>query len=303
MAPQSYAAWRLQFEDAATAAGLFDFYLSEDYLPDDVETEAYAKHTMAIKTDRMRNPPFYSLQGLTGAELTARVLAIEQHESQIGIAAIDKHTATAKKTLRAQAKNFLSSSLSANFRSLLDHHPTPFSLWTSIMERHDTDTSVNDPTSLIAAISDLHYTPQLGPEPLFSTLHQHIKRCKTAMTPHNLSEMSGQQYCDYVWEHFHTIYLCNAFVLEAPIWRAVCHIQLKAKKANTICTPDQLEKEIRTLLEVESTRLLRVGDQDSADSSARRNHVAAAPVGNQMFKLRILKVPGPLSKMRFLRYF
>ncbi|RLN98993.1 hypothetical protein DYB28_012437, partial [Aphanomyces astaci] len=152
------------------------------YVPPFLKSDAYAKDKEALDYDRMMNPDTYSLDKYEHAGLAARAIVAKAESDTLRTAT----TETLEEMLsmaRANAVQYLLSSFAPSVRTAWDSYTSPSLLWTDILERHEVDNNVNDPTTLIAKINELKYSSSLGAHARFATLASLVKQCQRAMIP------------------------------------------------------------------------------------------------------------------------
>ncbi|RHY87960.1 hypothetical protein DYB35_007699 [Aphanomyces astaci] len=251
------------------------YYLDSAYVPPTLKSDAYAKGKEALDYDRMMNPDTYSLDNYEDAGLAARKAIVAKAESDTLRTATTETLEEMLSMARANAVQYLLSSFAPSVRTAWDSYTSPSLLWTAILERHEVDNNVNDPTTLIAKINELKYSSSLGAHALFATLASLVKQCQRAMIPPDLASMTPQQVHDFYWEQFHSIYLCNAFVEESTIWKSLCKMQMQAKNAGKLCSLADLQRTIMEIIQVDLKHHQMLDQHGSADSTTRLQHLAA----------------------------
>ncbi|RHZ29902.1 hypothetical protein DYB37_011635, partial [Aphanomyces astaci] len=229
----------------------------------------------ALDYDRMMNPDTYSLDNYEDAGLAARKAIVAKAESDTLRTATTETLEEILSMARANAVQYLLSSFAPSVRTAWGSNTSPSLLWTAILERHEVDNNVNDPTTLIAKINELKYSSSLGAHALFATLASLVKQCQRAMIPPDLASMTSQQVHDFYCEQFHSIYLCNAFVEESTIWKSLCKMQMQAKNAGKLCSLADLQRIITEIIQVNLKHHQMLDQHGSADSTTRLQHIAA----------------------------
>ncbi|RLO10137.1 hypothetical protein DYB28_012192, partial [Aphanomyces astaci] len=243
----------------------------------------------------MMNPDTYSLDNYEDAGLAARKAIVAKAESDTLRTATTETLEEMLSMARANAVQYLLSSFAPSVRTAWDSYTSPSLLWTAILERHEVDNNVNDPTTLIAKINELKYSSSLGAHALFATLASLVKQCQRAMIPPDLASMTPQQVHDFYWEQFHSIYLCNAFVEESTIWKSLCKMQMQAKNAGKLCSLADLQRTIMEIIQVDLKHHQMLDQHGSADSTTRLQHLAAPAYPSSA--PRLLHVPFKMTML------
>ncbi|ETV67544.1 hypothetical protein H257_16275 [Aphanomyces astaci] len=250
-------------------------YYLDSRFPPTLKSDAYAKGKEALDYDRMMNPDTYSLDNYENAGLAGRKALVAKAESDTLRTATTETLEEMLSMARANAVQYLLSSFAPSVRTAWDSYSSPSLLWVAILERHEVDNNMHDPTTLIAKINELKYSSSLDAHVLFATLTSLVKQCQRGMIPPDLASMTSQHVHDFYWEQFHSIYFCNAFVEESTIWKSLCKMQMQAKNAGKLYSLADLQRTIMEIIQVDLKYHQMLDQHGSADSTTRLQHLAA----------------------------